>query len=212
MNAMQRRDFLKTTLVGAAGVGALAVPAAALHAARAKPAARPLQALLARAAGVDEAAYWRPLAQCGSDVCAAPARVRISVDHLQFPEGFGGLVIDAMFATTGGILPFRMASFQPDSLSPLSKPFVFEAAAAGLVGFRAEHAAAGDGSLSVAGSPLLGAMRPTLAAGRYLLALGHDPIDLAAIAVSADRSRPVIGRDGVEPAFGCIAFSVHALA
>lgn len=213
MNPMQRRDFLRTALASAGAAGSLAIPA--VHAARRAEAQPTLHALLARAEGQGgDTVRWRPLDQCGSEACAASTRVRISIDRLQFPAGFGALAVDAMFATAHGIRPFRMATYQPDSLSPASKPFAFEVDAVGLAGFRAEHADVSGEALAVASSPLLGVARPALAGGRYLLVLARDGdrFDVDSIAVSAHPADAVLAGDGNAPAFACIAFSVHRLA
>lgn len=215
MNPMPRRDFLRTALVGAGAAGALAIPA--VRAAQRSDAASGLHARLARAEGDGAAARWRLLDQCGSTACVGPTRARVSIDHLQFPAGYGAFAVDAMFATDHGIRPFRMASYQPESLSPISKPFAFEVDASGLAGFRAEHAGI-DGALHVASSALLGAARPALDEGRYLLVLAREAdspdVDaiVDAIAVSAQAAAPILTRDGQAPAFACIAFSVTRLA
>lgn len=212
MNPMPRRDFLRTALVGAGAAGALAIPA--VRAAQRSNAASGLHARLARAEGDGDAARWRLLDQCGSTACVGPTRARVSIDHLQFPAGYGALAVDAMFATDHGIRPFRMASHQPESLSPISKPFAFEVDASGLAGFRAEHVGIGVGTRAVASSALLGAARPALDSGRYLLLLAREGElpEVDAIAVPAQAAAPVPTRSGGAPTFACIAFSVTRLA
>lgn len=213
MNLMQRRDFLRTALSGAGAAGALALPV--VQAARLSDAPPRLHALLARADAVGDRLRWLPLDQCRSEACTATERSRISIDRLQFPAGYGAVAVDAMFATAHGILPFRMASYQPDSLSPISQPFAFEAYASGLAGFQAEHARPGDDAArTVASAALLGSARPALTDGRYLLLLSRDTerADLAAVAVSAQATDSIVAVDGSELPFACIAFSVQRRA
>lgn len=206
---MQRREFARTLLIGTGAACSLALPAAhaALNAAGKRSR---LHAVLARAEGVDGGLRWRPIEQCTSVACAASQRVRVVIDSLAFPLTFRPLVIDAMLATRDGLKPFRVATYQPGAVSPVSKPFAFEVDTSGLAGFRVEHANAMRGDVSVAGSALLGTKRPVLAAGRYLMLMGdteHAP-DVDILPVPAEAARPVADAPADALAFAWLAFSV----
>ncbi len=205
---MQRREFARTLLIGTGAACSLALPTAhaALNAGK-----RPrLHAVLARAAEAGNGQRWRPIEQCTSVACAASQRVRIVIDSLGFPATFRPLVIDAMLATRDGLKPFRIATYQPHTVSPISKPFAFEVDTSGLAGFRVEHANVMPGDVSVAGSALLGAMRPILAAGRYLMVMGDadQAPDVAVLPVPLDAAQPIAETTTDAQAFAWLAFSV----
>ena len=206
---MQRRDFVRTALIGGGAALTLALPAAS--AALRPNVDRPLRSRLARLDTGSGIARWQPLEQCSSEACAAPERMRFSIDALQFPSAFRAVVIDAMFATAQGLRPFRMASHQPDSLSPTSKPFSFDVDSATLVGFRCEHRGSAPGTVAIASAALLGDNRPVLAAGRYLLVVSDQDraIDIGSFPVTTD-SMPGHA-DGHVAQFAWLAFSVHRL-
>lgn len=205
---MQRRDFARTLLLGTGAACSLSLPTA--YAALDSGARTCLHAVLARADMAAGGMRWRPIEDCASGTCPAPRRVRVAIDSLGFPGSFRPLVIDAMFATRDGLRPFRVATFQPDAVSPLSKPFAFEADAAGLAGFRIEHASTVPGAVRIAGSALLGARRPVLDAGRYLLAMSdtvHAP-DVSALDVPLDSAQSLFAASGDDAPLAWLAFSV----
>lgn len=208
---MQRRDFVRTALFGSGAVCSLALPSA--YAALNRDERSPLRTSVARLETRDGSSRWRSLEHCSSDTCSAAQRVRVAIDALGFPAVFRGLAIDAMFDTQAGLRPFRIASHQPASLSPISKPFSFEADSASLAGFRAEHADTDPGSMAVAGSALLGSSRPVLAGGRYLLVISRElPLpDIESLAVPLHTADPIVGADGNAAGFGWLTFSVHPL-
>lgn len=211
MISMQRRDFVRSALFGGGAVCSLALPSA--YAALKNDAGHPAQTKLARLEARDGIAQWRSIERCSSDACAAAQRVRITIDSLAFPATFGALLIDAMFDTSAGVKPFRVASHQPDSLSPSSKPFSFEADSTALAGFRAEHADALSGSSSVCAASLLGASRPVLAAGRYLLVISKDanPLAIESMATPGEDLNFVPTRNGEEANFAWLSFTVRPL-
>jgi hypothetical protein len=205
---MQRREFARTLLLGTGAACSLVLPTA--HAALNAGKRRHLHAVLARAEQAGGGLRWRPIEQCTSAACAASQRVRVVIDSLGFPASFRPLVIDAMLATHAGLKPFRIATYQPGAVSPLSKPFAFEVDTSGLAGFRVEHANALGGEVSIAGSALLGARRPALAAGRYLMVMGdaeHAP-DVGVLPVPAEAARSVADAPADALAFAWLAFSV----
>lgn len=206
---MQRRDFVRTALLGTGAVCSLALPSA--YAALNTHSQKPLRTALARLETRDRVSRWRSLDRCSSEACSAPQRVRVAIDALAFPTHFGALSIDAMFDTHAGVKPFRVASHQPDSLSPSSKPFAFEADSAGLAGFRVEHAAVSTGSSSVCASSLLGATRPVLAAGRYLLVISRDEgmPEFESIGAPESAAHPIVDAGGNDPHFAWLTFSVQ---
>lgn len=205
---MQRREFARTLLLGTGAACSLSFPAA-YAAINAGPRAA-LRTVLARAEVATSGQRWRPIELCSSGACPAPLRVRVAIDSLGIPGSFRALVVDAMFATRDGLKPFRVATFQPGAVSPASKPFAFEVDAAGLAGFRIEHANADPGNASVAASALLGALRPTLDAGRYLLAMSDTGVpDLGALPVPPEANQPVVLSTGDNLPFAWLAFSVQ---
>ena len=208
---MQRRDFVRTALFGTGAACSLALPSA--YAACSSDMRNPLHMRLARASTRDGFAQWRSIERCGSEVCAAPQSVRITVDALAFPVDFGALSIEAMFATNAGLRPFRIAGHQPGSLSPSSKPFSFEADSAALAGFRAEHVEASTGSSGVCASALLGAARPVLAVGRYLLVVSNvsDSPDIESLPVPSHAAESIVTGHGGDAHFAWLAFSVQPL-
>ena len=208
---MQRRDFVRTALFGTGALCSLALPSA--NAALRSEGQRELRVALARCESRNGASRWRALDQCSSGECTTPQRVRIAIDALGFPSTFGGFAIDAMFDTQAGLRPFRIASHQPASLSPTSKPFSFEADSAGLAGFRAEHAERVAGAITVGSASLLGPSRPVLDAGRYLLMMTRDSRaqDLEALVVPDSSTHPIVAANGEETRFGWLTFTVHPL-
>ncbi|MBL0163785.1 MAG: hypothetical protein IPP82_09150 [Xanthomonadales bacterium] len=207
---MQRRDFVRTALFGTGAACSLALPSA--YAALSRSAAPLLHTSLARLEGSDATQHWRSLDQCSGDACAPPQRVRLRIDAIGFPSEFGALAIDAMFATDEGLRPYRIASHQPDSISPSSKPFSFEVDSATLAGFRAELAGTTSGSLAIASSALLGRVRPVLAQGRYVLALSAhgQSVRFDSIDVPADPGHELRDRSGGECDFAWLTFSVDS--
>jgi hypothetical protein len=205
---MQRRDFVRTALLGTGAACSLALPGA--YAALAANTETILHSSLARLEGDDALKHWRPLDLCSSEACALPQRVRVSIDAIGIPSTFEALAIDAMFATDEGLRPYRIAGYQPDSLSPLSKPFSFEVGSATLAGFRVEHAHSGSAARAIASSALLGKERPVLAQGRYLLALSAQtrPIRLDSIAVPGEAGQALRNRAGGVCDFAWLTFSV----
>jgi hypothetical protein len=205
---MQRRDFVRTALFGTGAACSLAMPGA--YAALVAKTETILHSSLARLEGSDEFAHWRSLDQCSSDTCALPQRVRLSIDAIGIPSSFDALAIDAMFATDEGLRPYRIAGYQPDSLSPLSKPFSFEVDSASLAGFRIEHAPTASAARAIASSALLGRERPVLAQGRYLLTLSAQaqPIRLDSIAVPGEAAQALRNRAGGVCDFAWLTFSV----
>ena len=208
---MQRRDFVRTALLGAGAVCSLALPSA--YAALNADSGKSLRTMLARLDARDGISRWRSLDRCSSDACSAPQRVRVAIEALAFPASFGALSIDAMFDTSVGVKPYRVASHQPQSLSPTSKPFSFEAGSEGLAGFRVEHTDATTGSRSICASALLGASRPVLAAGSYLLVISSDAgmPDIDSIGIPESTAHPIVGADGNDPRFAWLTFSVQPL-
>ena len=211
VTSMQRRDFVRTALFGTGAVCSLALPSA--YAALQNDSRSTLRIALARLETRDGVSRWRALEHCSSGACGAAQPMRIAVDALAFPTEFGGLAIDAMFDTHAGLRAFRIASHQPASLSPTSKPFSFEADSAGLAGFRVEHAGPEGGPMTASGVPLLGPSRPLLDAGRYLLVVASDlrAPDFEALAVPQHVGYPLIDADSGNTRFGWLTFSVHPL-
>ena len=208
---MQRREFARTLLLGTGAACSFSLPSA--FAARSTTVKLPLRAVLAKAEGAVDNPRWRRIEDCGGDVCVASRRVRVAIDALGFPSSFRPLVVDAMFDTREGIKPFRVATFQPGQLSPASKPFSFDVDSAGLAGFRAELCGLTQGEVTIAGSALLSASRPVLAAGRYLLALSdlEDRIEVGAFSVPNQAGIPLVNANGHEPLFAYLSFSVQPL-
>ena len=207
---MQRRDFVRSALFGTGAACALALPSAY---AALKPAPRiALRTTLARLDAGPGQSRWRALDECSSAACGTPQRMRVAIDALGYPVQFRALAIDAMFDTDAGIRPFRIAHYQPGSLSPSSKPFSFESGSTALAGFRIEHAGEHGGSIAVASSAMLGAARPVLAAGRYLLIVGEGERlpEVAALPVPANAADALVLMDGSAPSFAWLGFSVHA--
>lgn len=208
---MQRRDFVRNALLGTGVACSLALPSA--YAAIGNAGKHPLRTELARLDEQGGTARWRSIERCASDACTAPQRVRITIDALAFPEDFGVLSIDAMFDTSAGVKPFRVASHQSQSVSPSSKPFSFEADSAGLAGFRAEHVEATSGSTRVCAAALLGASRPVLASGRYLLLVARDAgvPDIESLSMPGEDSGLITTRDGIEVNAAWLSFTVRPL-
>jgi hypothetical protein len=206
---MQRRDFVRTALIGGGAALTLALPAAS--AALSPRVDRSLRSRLARLDTDAGVSRWRPLEHCSSEACAAPERVRFTIDALGFPSAFRAVAIDAMFATPEGLHPFRMASHQPDSLSPTSKPFSFEVDSATLAGFRCEHRGTAPGAVEITSSALLGHRRPVLAAGRYLLVVSDQEhaIDIESLPEPMASAPSHAAENAAD--FAWLAFSVHRL-
>lgn len=181
---MQRRDFARTLLLGASAACTLALPVS-----RNAFAANPLgslRAVLAREQVRSGQARWRHIESCAADTCTDSPRVRIDIEAITFAPTLPPLVIDAMVDTHVGLRPFRIASFQPESLSPASKPFSFEIERSGLAGFRGELGQAGTDPLRIGSVAALSPNRPELLPGRYLLAFAESAsdIDLDALSVA----------------------------
>jgi hypothetical protein len=179
---MQRRDFARTLLLGAGAACTLGTPVS--RTALAANASRNLHALLAREQTRDGLQEWVPIEHCVAEACVFPSRLRIDIETIDFVATGEPLVVDAMFETHAGLKPFRIASFQPGSFSPMSKPFSFEFAHASLAGFRGELGSRSEGTLRIGGVAVSGPAHPALAPGRYRLALGARPGDLHAAASS----------------------------
>jgi hypothetical protein len=130
-------------------------------------------ALLARLEDSAHGPHWLPWSECSSE-CAAAGLRDIRIDSIAFPESSQRTSVDAVFATDVGPKPFRIASLQRDSISPLSKPFAFVADAQALLGFQVEQHVQGDDRTSVAAVALLDTRRQRLVPGRYLLAMAPD--------------------------------------
>lgn len=207
---MQRREFVRSALFAGGAACTLGAPSA-FAAGQGEPRSV-LRSILARLDTDATAPRWRALDECSSASCGAAQRVRVAIDALGFPATFRALAIDAMFATHAGIRPFRIAHYQPDSLSPASKPFSFESDSSALAGFRIEHAAEHGGSLAMASSATLGSARPVLAAGRYLLLIGDGEAlpDVAALAAPAHATDAPVPRSFGDPRFAWLGFTVHA--
>ncbi len=206
---MQRRDFVRSALFGTAALGSFTLPLAAVGAAA--DGERPLMSRLARLEPGVGGARWRSLEHCSSDACAMPERVRLRIEALGFPAARRAIAIDAMFATPDGLRPFRMAGFQPDSLSPASKPFAFEVDSASLAGFRCERQGTQPGAIAVASAALLGPARPHLAEGRYLLVVGEQAsaFDFDALPIPAATAARIEQSGGPSTAWAWLAFSVQ---
>ena len=207
---MQRRDFFRAAILGTGALATVSLTRTSAAMVKGSVEAR-LHSQLAKVETRGEESRWRLLDHCASDGCAANARMRISIDALGFPSTFRSLAIDAMFATAHGAMPVRVASFQRDAVSPASKPFAFDVAGGGLAGFRAEHSRSGSAAAAITSSALLSGARPTLTAGRYLLALAHegDLIDFDAITLEVDPAAAVVEVQGNAPTFAWLSFSVQ---
>lgn len=179
---MQRREFARTLLLGAGVACTLGTPASRL--AFAANATRRLHAQLAREHTRDGVAKWIPVAQCVGEACAPASRLRIDIESIDFMPIGEALVVDAIFETHAGPRPFRIASFQPGGLSPLSKPFSFEAAHTSLAGFRGELGSRDGDSLRIGGVAVAGPAHPALVPGRYRLALARGEVGPTADASS----------------------------
>ncbi|HMM66070.1 MAG TPA: hypothetical protein PKC03_03925 [Dokdonella sp.] len=205
---MQRRDFARALLLGTGAACSLSLPTA--YAALNGGSRTRLHAVLGRADATAGGPRWRAIEDCASGACPAAQRLRVAIDSLGFPVRFRPLVIDAMFATRDGLKPFRVATYQPGAISPVSKPFAFEVDAAGLAGFRVELAGTVPGDARITGSALLGASRPVLDAGRYLLAMGdtgHAP-DLGMLQVPLDAAQSPFDAAAGDAPLAWLAFSV----
>ncbi len=207
---MRRREFLQNSLRGAGAVVAASLPVPLLAAA---PATVPGLSL-ARLEGEGAQRYWQALHTCAA-ACGEQARVRIDIDALAFPDAFESVAVEAMFVTDAGLRPFRIAAFDRGAVSPVSKPFGFEAARDGVAGLRVERRLAGDVlSHGVASVGFLGDVHAQLAPGRYLLTLNANvrPVRLADVSLPDVASDAVTLRDGSAPQFGYVVFSVRAAA
>ncbi len=204
---MRRRDFMLDglRLAAATAFAPLSLPLTG----NARAAA--VEVGLARLEGQGRTAHWRALDACPGDACAAHARIRIGIQSLAFPQAFLAAGIDVLFATAAGEHPFRMASFQRDAVSPLSKPFAFEADPDGVLGLRIRHQLQGSGA-AMSELRWLDAQRMHLAPGRYLLRISPAPERMGwdEIAI-AEAGCPLRLRDGRQPTFAHIAFEVTAL-
>lgn len=207
---MQRRDFVRTALFGTGAACTFALPALA---SAIRTAGAPVSVVLARAEPMQDRMHWLPIQQCSSGACVESRRIRVAIEALSFPPTFGPVSIDAMFTTRDGLRPFRVAVFRPDSMSPASKPFSFEVDEAGLAGFRIEQTAPDSGRTTTSSSSVLGAARPVLARGRYLLAIGGAGtcIDLESVDVPQQAQQPLALCSGAEPAFAYLSIAVSTL-
>lgn len=207
---MRRREFLQNSLRGAGAVVAASLPVPLLAAASAT-----MPGLsLARLEGEGARRYWQALHACPA-ACSEHTRVRIDIDALAFPEAFESVAVEAMFVTDAGLRPFRIAAFDRGAVSPVSKPFGFEAARDGVAGLRVERRLAGDVlSHGVASAGFLGGAHVQLAPGRYLLTLASDARSphLADVSPPDADSGAVVLRDGNAPPFGYVVLSVRAAA
>lgn len=207
---MRRREFLQNSLRGAGAVVAASLPVPLLAATSAT-----MPGLsLARLEGEGAQRHWQALHTCAA-ACGEQARVRIDIDALAFPEAFDSVAVEAMFVTDAGLRPFRIATFDRGAVSPMSKPFGFEAARDGVAGLRVERRLAGDVlSRDVASAGFLGGVHAQLAPGRYLLTLASDAQSarLADVSPPDAASDAVTLRDGSVPPFGYVVFSVRAAA
>ncbi len=206
---MRRREFLQNSLRGAGAVVAASLPVPLLAAASATVPGLSL----ARLEGEGAQRRWQDLHTCAA-ACGGQARVRIDIDALAFPDAFASVAVEAMFVTDVGLTPFRIAAFDRGAVSPVSKPFGFEAARDGLAGLRVERRLDGDvPSHGVASAGLLGGIHAQLAPGRYLLALAPDAqsVRLADVGVTDVAGDAVTLRDGSVPRFGYVVFSVRAV-
>lgn len=209
--SMQRREFVRSALFGTGAALSLALPAAvaALDTRRNVP----LRASLARLETHGDNARWQPIERCSAGECVPGRLARVELTALGFPQHFQSLSIEAMFATTEGLRPFRIAHYEPGAVSPASKPFSFDVDAAALVGFRVGHASPRSAQAQVAGSAFPGKDRMALVAGHYVLAasLGQDAPDFGSLEVPAETSLPMQTRDGRAVRFAWLRFSVHPL-
>lgn len=206
---MRRREFLQNSLRGAGAAVAASLPVPLLAAA---PATVPGLSL-ARLEGEGAHRRWQALHTCAA-ACGGQARVRIDIDALAFTDRFASVAVEAMFVTDAGLTPFRIAAFDRDAVSPLSKPFAFEAARDGLAGLRVERRLDGEvPSHGVTSAGFLGGLHAQLAPGSYLLALASDaqPVRLADVGVTDVEGAALTLRDGGVPPFGYVLFSVRSL-
>jgi hypothetical protein len=174
---MQRRDFARTLLLGAGVACTSGTPFS--RSAIAATADRSLHAQLAREQFSSGLRQWVPIERCRTVACAFTAKLRVDIETIDFGSAGEPLVVDAMFETHAGLKPFRIASFQPGSLSPLSKPFSFEITHASLAGFRGELGTRSKGSVRIAGVATSTSAHPTLSPGRYVLSLAGRTTDRA---------------------------------
>lgn len=173
---MQRRDFARTLLLGAGAVCTLTAPVSRTALAAGTKAR--LHAMLARERSQTGRTRWQPIDSCRSDTCAIASRIRVDIESIAFTPTLRPLVVDAMLDTHAGLRPFRIASFQPDSHSPASKPFSFEIERSGLAGFRGELVGDQDTALHIGSVAALGPARPALDPGRYMLAFAESARDI----------------------------------
>lgn len=69
--------------------------------------------------------------------------IRLDLLALQFANSVQAVDIDALFDVDGTLLPYRLACFRADSISPQSKPLSFSFDQRALAGFRVDHCKAG---------------------------------------------------------------------
>jgi hypothetical protein len=148
---------------------------------------------------------WRLWSECSS-ACQTAGMHGIRIDSIAFPESLQRASVDALFSTVDGPRPYRIASLQRDSLSPISKPFAFAADAGGLLGFQVEQQISATHRTSVMAAALLDRQRQRLVAGRYLLAITADKgsAELSKIVRALPAAQVFSARLGI----ACIEFSV----
>lgn len=204
MISMQRREFIRSTLLASGAACALGAPT--VFAGRLQQREAPLRTHLAKLESKGSLARWLPIEHCASGACDPAEELRVRITSLGFPRHFRALSIDAMFNTTHGLRPFRVAHYQPGAVSPVSKPFSFTVASASLAGFRVEHTVADSAAVDVAASALLGQHRAALTTGDYLLlaSVAERAMDISALPTDA-----VLAPAGEDAAFAWLRFSVH---
>lgn len=204
---MQRRDFVRTALFGTGAACSLVLPSA--YASLNRKAGQPLRTALAKLRSNADCARWVPIEQCSDGVCDLTGNLRVEITGLGFPQHFRSFSIDAIFDTTAGLRPFRIAQYQPGAISPASKPFSFNVASASLAGFRVEHANADSVAIEAAGAALLGPGRARLATGEYLLLTMADE---RAVDVSSLPTEGALAPAGADATFAWLRFRVQAQA
>jgi hypothetical protein len=204
---MQRRDFVRTALFGSGAACALALPSA--YATLNRNSTPPLRIALAQLQSNADSARWTPIEHCVSAACDMTGTLHVQITALGIPQHFRAFSIDAMFDTTAGLRPFRIAQFQPGAVSPTSKPFSFGVTSSSLAGFRIEHAGADALAVEVAGAALLGPRRAAIEEGEYLLLATADEQAVDVSSLSTDLG---LGSAGADAAFAWLRFRAHVNA
>ena len=179
-----------------------------MFAGRLQPREAPLRTQLAKLESTGALARWLPIEHCSSGACDPGENLRVQINALGFPMHFRALSIDAMFNTIHGLRPFRIAHYQPGSLSPASKPFSFNVASASLAGFRVEHALANSAAVEVAGSALLG--QTSRSAQHRRLHAGGSVAERA-MDISAVPTDAAFAPAGEDAAFACCGSAASAI-